>query len=98
MFTGQFCLAQAVVTYLMKENGLNFNAAVRALAFKWIRIIWRLWKNRQRYQEDIYLDSLRRRKSRYLPASIPCESLFPKCLTHYLRCLDSSPLSPHRQR
>jgi hypothetical protein len=57
----------------MKEKGLNFNAAVRALAFKWIRIIWRLWKNRQCYQEDIYLESLRRKKSRYLPDPIPCE-------------------------
>jgi transposase len=68
------CLwAQTVVTHLMKEKGLSSNAAIRALAFKWIRILWRLWKNRQCYQEDIYLDSLRRKKSRYLPAPIPGE-------------------------
>lgn len=69
--------AQAVVTHLMKEKGLSFNAAVRALAFKWIRIIWRLWKDRQTYQEDIYLDSLRRKKSRYLPTPSSVNNISP---------------------
>lgn len=69
--------AQAVVTHLMKEKGLSFNAAVRALAFKWIRILWRLWKNRQPYQEDIYLDSLRRKKSRYLPTPSSVNNFSP---------------------
>ena len=69
--------AQAVVTHLMKEKGLSFNAAVRALAFKWIRILWRLWKNRQRYQEDIYLESLHRKKSRYLPSPSMVNNFLP---------------------
>jgi transposase len=37
------------------------HAAVRALAFKWIRILFRCWKNRQPYDEQLYLTSLRRR-------------------------------------
>lgn len=37
------------------------HAAVRALAFKWIRILFRCWKNRQPYEEQLYLTSLRRR-------------------------------------
>jgi transposase len=37
------------------------HAAVRALAFKWIRILFRCWKDRKPYDEQVYLTSLRRR-------------------------------------
>jgi hypothetical protein len=37
------------------------HAAVRALAFKWIRILFRCWKDRKPYDEQLYLASLRRR-------------------------------------
>jgi hypothetical protein len=33
---------------------------VRALAFKWQRIIWRCWQDRVIYQENIYEAALRR--------------------------------------
>ena len=39
------------------------HAAVRALAFKWIRILFRCWKDRIPYDEQLYLNSLRRRTS-----------------------------------
>ena len=39
------------------------HAAVRALAFKWIRILFRCWKDRKPYDEQLYLHSLRRRSS-----------------------------------
>ena len=39
------------------------HAAVRALAFKWIRILFRCWKDRKPYDEQIYLASLRRHGS-----------------------------------
>ena len=39
------------------------NAAVRALAFKWIRILFRCWKDRKPYDEQLYLTSLRRRSA-----------------------------------
>ena len=61
--------ARAVVDHLMKNKGHNFNSAVRTLAFKWIRILWRLWKNREVYNETTRLESLRRNKSRYLPVA-----------------------------
>lgn len=32
--------------------------AVRALAFKWIRILWRCWQDRKPYNETTYLMSL----------------------------------------
>jgi transposase len=37
------------------------HAAVRALAFKWIRILFRCWKDRKPYEEQLYLTSQRRR-------------------------------------
>lgn len=37
------------------------HAAVRALAFKWIRILFRCWKDRKPYDEQLYVTSLRRR-------------------------------------
>lgn len=37
------------------------HAVVRALAFKWIRILFRCWKDRKPYDEQLYLTSLRRR-------------------------------------
>ena len=39
------------------------HAAVRALAFKWQRILFRCWKDHQPYDEAKYLEALRRRGS-----------------------------------
>lgn len=45
-----------------RSIGKRHNTAIRALAFKWIRIVFRCWKNRVLYNELIYLKSLRRSK------------------------------------
>jgi len=50
-----------------REGGRGHNAAVRALAYKWIRIVFRCWKNRVAYDEDLYVRALQRRGSN-LPA------------------------------
>jgi transposase len=47
----------------MRERGLRHPAAIRALAFKWIRIIYRCWKDRQPYDEEIHLKALREKRS-----------------------------------
>ena len=47
----------------MRDRGLRHPAAVRALAFKWIRIIYRCWKDRLPYDEQIYLKALREKRS-----------------------------------
>jgi transposase len=47
----------------MRDRGLRHPAAVRALAFKWIRIIYRCWKNRRPYDEQTYLKALREKRS-----------------------------------
>jgi hypothetical protein len=46
-----------------RSKGLGHHAAVRALAFKWIRIIFRCWKDRVAYDESKYLAALVRRGS-----------------------------------
>ena len=46
-----------------RQKGCSHRVAVRALAFKWIRIIYRCWKNRTPYDESIYLKALKRRGS-----------------------------------
>lgn len=44
-------------------KGKNFHAIIRALAFKWIRILFRCWKDETPYNEAKYLASLRKRGS-----------------------------------
>lgn len=46
-----------------RAKGSDHHAAVRALAFKWIRIIFRCWKDRKPYDETIYIRSLRQHGS-----------------------------------
>lgn len=47
----------------MRARGCAHHTAVRALAFKWIRIMYRCWKDRTPYDESRYLASLKRRGS-----------------------------------
>ena len=44
-------------------KGCSYQVAVRALAFKWIRILHRCWQNRTPYDESKYLEALRRKGS-----------------------------------
>lgn len=46
-----------------RRAGKAHHAILRALAFKWIRILWRCWHDRQPYDEQRYLSSLRRHGS-----------------------------------
>jgi len=46
-----------------KAKGASHQAAVRALAFKWIRILYRCWQAQTPYDELTYLEALRRRGS-----------------------------------
>lgn len=48
---------------LQRERGKGHQAAVRALAFKWIRILFRCWQDRTPYDEARYLHALRKRGS-----------------------------------
>ena len=56
---------QTKAFYEMKRAaGFRRRAAVRALAYKWIRSIYRLWKTRTTYNENLYIEQL---KTRYSP-------------------------------
>ena len=46
-----------------RKKGCSHRVAVRALAFKWIRIIYRCWKTRTPYDESVYLKALKNRGS-----------------------------------
>ena len=51
----------------MKARGKKHHVILRALAFKWIRILWKCWQTRTVYNEQIYLNALKQRKSPNLP-------------------------------
>ena len=48
-----------------QQRGLNksHHAAVRALPFKWLRILFRYWKDRVPYDEARYILALQKRPS-----------------------------------
>jgi transposase len=46
-----------------RDQGKAHQAAVRALAFTWIRILYRCWQERLPYDESTYLQALHRRGS-----------------------------------
>jgi len=46
-----------------RDKGSSHQAAVRALAFKWIRIVYRCWQTRTPYNESTYLNALKCRGS-----------------------------------
>jgi hypothetical protein len=48
---------------MLREHGKSHHIAVRSLAFKWIRIMFRCWKNRTRYDEVKYLQALQKSNS-----------------------------------
>jgi len=55
---------------MQRKRGKEHHAAVRALAYKWIRIIFRCWKDRLPYNDEEYMESLRRKNS-------PCLAFLP---------------------
>ncbi len=46
-----------------REGGSSHNVAVRALAFKWIRIMFRCWKDHKPYDELVYIKALKKNGS-----------------------------------
>jgi len=55
----------------MLKKGKKHAVVLRALAFKWIRVLWKCWQDRQPYDEARYLKQLIRRKS---PNAVPAKS------------------------
>ena len=54
-----------------RASGKGHHAAIRALAFKWIRIYFRCWRDRVPYDEKRYLESVQARQPNTGPAATP---------------------------
>ena len=48
---------------MLRHRGHSYHSAVRALAFKWIRILFRCWQTREVYDEARYLKQLQAKES-----------------------------------
>ena len=53
-----------------RHKGASHQMAVRSLAFKWIRILYRCWKSQIPYNETAYLKALQQRGSNLVPQQI----------------------------
>jgi transposase len=51
-------------------KGKPHNTIIRALAFKWIRILFRCWKTKTAYDESTYLEALKRKGSPLLKYAV----------------------------
>jgi transposase len=61
---------------MQRDRGNHHHAAVRALAFKWIRIMFRCWKTHSPYHEMSYLKSLQKRHAPLLEYLSKSEQVF----------------------
>jgi hypothetical protein len=55
-----WCRWAAAYYLQQRTKGSSHHTAVRALAFKWQRIIWRCWQDRVPYDDAKYVESLKR--------------------------------------
>jgi transposase len=55
-----------------KKDGKEHHAAVRSLAYKWIRILFRCWRNHTPYQEDIFLAARALKSAPTQPRPVGC--------------------------
>lgn len=60
----QFCDWARVFYETKKAAGKEHHAAIRSLAYKWIRILFRCWQSRQTYQDQIFVAA---RETRAVP-------------------------------
>jgi len=56
-----------------RDKGCSYPAAVRALAFKWIRILYRCWQTRTPYDEMTYLKALQQKGSKLFEQTLSVE-------------------------
>lgn len=54
-----------------KAKGKTHHAAVRSLAFKWVRILFRCWQSKQPYHDELYVAA---RQRRAVPLAPPPET------------------------
>lgn len=59
---------------MQRARGKRHHAAIRSLAFKWLRVLYRCWKDRCAYDEDHHLRQLRQKRSPLLTYLQPIQS------------------------
>lgn len=70
----QSCAWAQAYYQTQRAKGKAHHAAVRALAFKWVRILWRCWYDRRAYDDSRYTAALHRAGSalaNLLPSPVP---------------------------
>jgi transposase len=65
--TVRYCEWASVYYQRMLKKGKKHAIIIRALAFKWIRVLWKCWQERTAYDESRYLKQLIHRKSPNAP-------------------------------
>jgi hypothetical protein len=78
---------------MKRAQGMNHHAAVRSLAYKWIRIMCRLWQDRTTYSEEAYIARLRQTGS---PVDRIPENLIKSSLKHLKKTQMPSPIPRFR--
>lgn len=68
--TRKFCSWSKSYYQEQRRRGKDHHSAVRSLAYKWIRIMFRCWKDRKPYDDSRYVQSLIKHGSQ-LAAAIP---------------------------
>jgi transposase len=63
----KFC-TWAALCYQQFRKSMGHHEAIRKLAYKWQRIVWRMWQQRQPYDEARYVAALERRGIKLLAA------------------------------
>jgi transposase len=61
----RFCPWAKACYEAQRARGKGYHAAVRAVAFKWIRVLFSCWKHRVVYDPTVYLQALQTRGSAY---------------------------------
>lgn len=61
--TVRYCEWARLYYQRMLKKGKKHALILRALAFKWIRVLWKCWQERKAYDESLYLKQLIHRKS-----------------------------------
>jgi transposase len=74
----RFCGWARAYYQLQRCRGKGHHAAVRSLAFKWMRILFRCWQDRVAYDDNFYLARLAQRGSVLAPATPAVNNL---CIT-----------------
>jgi transposase len=65
--------AQNYVEYYMAK-GKKYSTVIRALAFKWIRILFRCWQDKTSYDDQKYMEALKKRGSIFATLHLKSET------------------------